>query len=115
MKEVNDMSVVELNDLKISVEDRIRQLQRKEKFAKKHTREEIIGMFCYWGYLVPKGAKIWRLHDTEHEGGYGMEVGGYEHSCHVDSTDFKVLLVVDGMFHGVKSYGDLWISDCLVV
>lgn len=113
--DIKTLSLTELEELEMDVQQRIRELKHQEKLAKKHTKEEIIAMFSYYGYIVPKGAKIWRLHDSEHEGAYGMEVGGYEHSCHVDSTDFKVLLVVDGMFHGVKSYGDLWLGELTIV
>jgi hypothetical protein len=105
----------ELEDLKRSVEEQIRKLKRAEKVAKKHTREEILAMFHQWGYITPTGAKIWRLRDLDHEGAYGMEVGGFDHTCHVDSTEFKVLLVVDGDFHDVVSYDDMWFGELLVV
>jgi hypothetical protein len=109
------MALHELEELQMDVEAQIHAVERAEKLAKKHTREEILGMFYHWGYIVPKGAKIWRLRDLEHQGAYGMEVGGFEHSCHVDSTDFKVLLVVDGDFHDVVSYSDMWFGELLVV
>lgn len=113
--DVKAMALHELEELQMDIEAQIHHLKREEKLSKKHTKEEILAMFYKWGYIVPKGAKIWRLRDLDHEGAYGMEVGGYEHSCHVDSTDFKVLLVVDGDFHGVESYGDMWLGELLVV
>ena len=112
---LDGMALHELEELQMDVEEKIRRLQRKAKLEKKHTKQEILSMFSRFGYIVPNGAKIWRLNDLKHEGAYGMEVGGYEHSCHIDSTDFKVLLVVDGDFHEVESYSDMWLSDLLVV
>jgi len=113
--DIKNLKLHELEELQEDVEDQINKLKRAAKLAKKHTKEEILAMFSHWGYIVPKGAKIWRLHDSKHEGAYGMEVGGYEHSCHIESTDFLVLLVVDGDYHGVESYGDLWLGELTVV
>ena len=112
--DIRKLSLTELEKLKIDVEDRIDSLQRSERLEKKHTKEEIIAMFSCYGYDVPKGTKIWKLTDLEHEGGYGMEVGSYVHSCHIETTNFKVLLVVDDDFHGVESYSDLWLTDCII-
>ena len=113
--DIKNLKLHELEELKSDIEDQIFTLQRKEKLDKKHTKEEILAMFYHYGYGVPKGAVIWKITDLEHGGAYGMEVGAFSHSCHIDSTDFKVLLVVDGLFHDVESYSDMWLKDPIVV
>lgn len=113
--DISKLKLHELEELQIELEGQIHKLQREAKLAKKHTKEEIIAMFSHFGYTVPKGAKIWRIRDLEHEGAYGMEVGGFEHSCHIETTDFKVLLVVDDTYHDVESYSDIWLSDPIVI
>lgn len=101
--------------MKEELDELIASKVRAERIDKKHTKQEIVALFSAFGYQVPNGARIWKLTDPEHSGGYGMEVGSYVHSCHIDTTDFKVLLVVDGAFHGVESYGDLWLRDLVVI
>lgn len=113
--EISQLSIEQLKELKSRVESQIVENKRLAKVKKKHTKEEIIYMFSDFGYEVPKGAKIWKIADDNHAGAYGMEVGGYTHSCHIDTTDFKVLLVVDGGYHGVESYADMWLEDCIVI
>lgn len=117
--DLSKMKLHELQELQMDVEKKIREVEYSEWNAKKHSKEEILAMFGHFGYQVPKGAKIWRVHPRGEKktGGYGMEVGEYVHSCHIDTTDFKVLLVVDnnGTEHYVESFSDLWLSDCIVI
>lgn len=113
--DISNLQVHELEELQMDIENQISKLKRAERLNKKHTKAEIVAMFAYFGYVVPKGATIWKVRDLERGGAYGMEVGGYEHSCHVDTTDFKVLLVVDDKDYGVHSYSDLWLTDKIVI
>ncbi len=75
------------------------------------TRSQIIQEFHHFGYIVPAGAKFWKVnsHGKGH-GGYGMELGRYEHSCHIDDTNLIALLVVKGTEHFTESYADIWLS-----
>lgn len=114
---LSKLQIHELEELQSDIEDRIFELQDKEWKKTKHTKEQIVKMFTSFGYTVPPGAKIWRVRPKgdKKAGGYGMEVGKYEHSCHIDTTDFIVLLVVSGTEHYVDSYSNLWLSDPITV
>jgi hypothetical protein len=107
----------ELEELLMDVEEKIRDVKYKAWKEKRHTKEEIVAMFSRFGYDVPKGAKIWRVHPRgdKREGGYGMEVGSYDHSCHIDSSTYLVLLVVSGNEHYVESFSDMWLSEPITV
>lgn len=116
--DLNKLKLHELEELLMDVEEKIQSVKSKMWKEKKHTKEEILAMFHRWGYTTPKGAKIWKIHSIDQEkiGGYGMEVGQYEHSCHIDTTDFKVLVVVsEEKDYDVQSFNDLWLSDSIIV
>lgn len=117
--DLSRLQLHELEELLMDVEEKIRDVKYRAWKEKRHTKEEIIAMFSRFGYTVPKGAKIWRVHPRgdNRDGGYGMEVGAYEHSCHIDTTDFKVLLVVssNGVDHDVESFSEMWLSEPITV
>jgi hypothetical protein len=114
MNKVN-ISKPSIEDLKVMREqlnEEISDLEREAKQKMRKTREEVTREFDHFGYIVPPTAKFWKIHGPNKGlGAYGMEVGSYTHSCHIDTTDLKVLLVVDGNEHYVESYADLWLSD----
>lgn len=114
---LTNLQIHELEELQSDIEDRISELKHQKWKETKHTKEEIVKMFTDFGYTVPPGAKIWRVHPRgdKKDGGYGMEVGRYEHSCHIDTTDFIVLLVVSGTDCYVERFSDLWLSDPITV
>ena len=112
---VAELKLHELEELKMDIGQRIHELEKQERLKQKHTKEEIVKMFTRYGFHVPKGVTIWKLTDSQHCGGYGMEVGSYVHSCHIETTDFKVLLYVDGHNTGVESYDEMWLRDPIVV
>ena len=117
--QLKDLKLHELEELQLDIEERIRKVKYETWKATKHTKEQIIAMFTGFGIKVPKGVKIWRVHPRgdKKDGGYGMEVGKYTHSCHIDTTDFLVLYVVssDGEDHDVESFSDLYLSEPFTV
>jgi len=50
------------------------------------------------GYDIPKGVKFYKVtssRKSKYTDMIGMKVGEFTHSCHIDTTDFIVLLFVD--------------------
>lgn len=62
----------------------------KEQAAVARVRKELNSR----GIIVPINSEFYRV---VKDGRIGMKVGAYTHSCHVDTSDFVVLLFVD--FH----------------
>ena len=64
-----------------------------------------------YGFTISKNAKFWEVHmnSSPHKGMIGMEVGRYEHSCHIDTTDLIVLMFVDFGGDSVQSFSDFWL------
>lgn len=111
-KDTLNPSIEELREMRDELDEQIADLERETKNKVRKTREQLIQEFGHFGYEVPSTAKFWKIHGPNKGlGAYGMEVGSYTHSCHIDTTDLKVLLVVDGNEHYVESYADLWLSD----
>jgi len=111
----NSCSIEELEEIKHEIEAQISKKQWEERRKVKKTREQLLKEFYRFGYIVPPGSKFWKIGGpVKSAGAYGMEVGAYVHSCHVDTTDLKVLLVVDGNEHFVESYSDFWLSDPVI-
>ncbi len=65
-----------------------------------------------YGFTIQKDAKFWEVHSVgPHNGMVGMEVGRYEHSCHVDTTEIVVLLFVDLGGDTVQSFSEFWLRE----
>lgn len=111
MKNLAEMSLVELEELQIDLERQLVVKRQKERLEKVKSKEDISEEFSNFGYIIPDGAKIWRIMGGDLAGAYGMEVGRYTHSCHVDTTELVVLLVVDNSNHFVKDFSDLWLEE----
>lgn len=108
-------SMEELKRMRSEIDDEIRNLERKER-EKPKSKEVVIKEFDGFGIVIPTGTKFWRI-SGEHRNDYslyGMEIGGYTHSCHIDTTDIKVLLVVDGIKTYVKEYAEIWLTEAFV-
>lgn len=45
-----------------------------------------------YGYNIPKDVRFWKINTGKHMGQIGMQVGQYSHSCHIETTDFVVLV-----------------------
>lgn len=102
MKNLNEMSLVELEELQFDLERQLILKRQKERLERVKSKEDIFEEFSKFGYIIPNGAKIWRILSGDLVGAYGMEIGRYTHNCHLDMTDFVVLLVVDNSEHFVK-------------
>lgn len=110
-KELMKLDMDGLKEVADIVGVRISEIKDKEARDKTLSREEIIKTFDHFGYIVPKNAVFWKVMAPDDGfGGYGMEVGQYTHSCHIDTTDLKVLLVVNGDKHFTDSYADIWLK-----
>lgn len=62
----------------------------KNQSAAARVRIELVSR----GIVIPNDAEFYQV---VKDGRIGMKVGAYTHSCHVDTSDFVVLLFVD--FH----------------
>jgi len=114
MKKLNEMSVTELSQLSYKISKEITEREINERIAKNKNKSlsEILREFYHFGFQVPTGTNIWFI---ENEGFFGMEVGRYTHSCHVDTTDFIVLLVLGDTKNYVESFSDMWLSKKFTV
>jgi acyl-CoA reductase-like NAD-dependent aldehyde dehydrogenase len=107
-----DAEEVEKLDEKV---DELLESRREEKSAPV-TKEYLKSLYEHFGYQIPDGSKFWKIGGLEKgRGQYGLQVGQYTHSCHIDTLEIIVLLVLDGNDNYVESYADLWLSDCIVV
>jgi hypothetical protein len=111
----------DLDNLKSDIEMELFHRERNERMSKKMTKEELVKLYEQFGFIVPKGTKFWQIRSDEYksEGLYGMEVGRFEHSCHIDSSIFIVLHVIDpkgvSLKDSVREYSDTWLTGCIVV
>ena len=83
------------------------------------SKEQILGLFRSRGFYPKTGDKFWKVLCPFNKGRglYGWQVGQYEHSCHVDSTDLIVLLIIEpatGTTY-VMEYADMWLEGPIVV
>jgi hypothetical protein len=102
-----------------TVEELIEEVRRDRKDNEKiPSKEEIVQSFHQYGYIIPKGAEFYKINAMASKRGhtcYGMKVGEYTHSCHIDTTECVVLLIVDGTYHGVVDTSDMWITKLFTV
>lgn len=75
----------------------------------------LIQRYADFGYFTKPGDVFWRIEAGENEGLYGLQVGQYQHSCHIDTTDIIVVLVKSEKDIGVEDHSDLWLSNRIVV
>ena len=64
-------------------------------------RLQAASIFTNKGYIINRETEFYKTFDNLEM--IGMKVGQYSHSCHVDSSDFVVLLFDDG---SVESFFD---------
>ncbi len=88
------MTSPELDALEKRIETLLEE-KRRLKRAKTLTKEQLLSLYTGYGYIVNKGDKFWKITSGEGEGFYGWQVGQFEHSCHIDSTDLIVLYVIE--------------------
>jgi hypothetical protein len=96
-------------------------LEERDKLflAKKLTRGQILSLYRGHGYDPKPGDKFWRIiAKGKGYGMYGWQVGEYQHSCHIDTTDFKVLLVIEPNAGGgtyIVDHSEMWLDEPIVV
>jgi hypothetical protein len=103
--------------------EKIREiLEERERLflAQRMTKSELLDLYRGRGYYPKSGDKFWKIKCGTGRGFYGWEVGKYEHSCHIDTSDFIVLLVIEpSRTSGGDSYtidcGDMWLEGPIVV
>ena len=78
-------------------------------------REKVLRAFSGRGIEIPKGTKFFRIDSGDDIGLYGMQVGSYVHSCHIDTTDLIVLLIVNGTDMYVDDKSAFWLSEPFTV
>ncbi len=96
-------------------------IEEKRKFALAHkmSKEQLLNLYNSHGFYPKPGDKFWRIGSVHKgHGMYGWQIGEYTHSCHIDTTDLKVLLVVEPSAEGdtyVIDYADLWLDGPIIV
>jgi hypothetical protein len=103
-----------------TAEDFVEEIKKDKKANERiPTQKEITDSFERFGFEVPKGAEFYKISEFATKRGhacYGMKVGAYVHSCHIDTTDFIVLLIVDGLDNWTDSFGvDTWAKKLFTV
>lgn len=114
---INGLTELQSTELELKV-DRLIQ-ERKSKIRadaanKTMSDEEILRNFTSHGFIVPKNSTIWKIDykdGQEYDGYYGLEVGRITHSCHIDTTDFIILMIMDKNGNAkFDYYSDLWLT-----
>ena len=96
-------------------------VEEKKKLLLTHklSKEHLLKLYNGHGFYPKPGDKFWRIMSKgKGEGMYGWQVGEYTHSCHVDTTDIKVMVVVEPNPDGdiyVADHADLWLDGPIVV
>lgn len=109
-----------------ALEERIESLleeKRRLKLAKTLTKEQLLSLYNGYGYVVKPGDKFWKIKAPGKGCGfYGWQVGQFEHSCHIDSTDLIVLYVIEPGTPTAPNgdqytchHSDLWLEGPIVV
>lgn len=75
-----------------NINDILTERQRESWQRKTQSEEQLRKLFSRFGYETNR-ANVWRVVWGDHRGCYGLQVGSYVHSCHIDSTSFIVLLL----------------------
>lgn len=82
---------------------------------KKMTRDQLVKLYEGSGYFTTGKSKFFEISHGDHGGLYGLQVGQYTHSCHIDNTDFIVLLVIDSNQPHSPSFiideSDMWLKE----
>lgn len=88
-----------------------------DKIESSFVESKILDSFRRMGYICPAGAAFWRIKSVKdgYTGLYGMQIGRYSHSCHIDSTDFIVLLIMHGNSDSTCSFSDFWLEKAFTI
>ena len=116
------MTTPELVKLQETIEELIEERDR-QFMTQTMSKEQLLDLYHSRGYSPKKGDKFWKIRSPEKgRGFYGWEVGRFEHSCHIDTTDLIVLYVIEPRGSNgsvgesyVEEYADLWLEGPIVV
>ena len=115
------MSSPELDALERRI-DALLEEKRRLKIAKTLTKEQLLSLYNGYGFYPKAGDKFWKITNGKGEGFYGWQVGQFEHSCHIDTTEIIVLYVIEPGTPSdpngdkyVCEHSDLWLDGPIVV
>ena len=114
------MTSPELTKLQKQIEGLLEERDRVF-LAQKMSKEQLLSLFNSRGFYPKVGDKFWKVRSpTKGRGFYGWQVGQYEHSCHIDTTDLIVLLIIEpsrtcGGDTYVTEYAEFWLSGPIIV
>lgn len=114
------MTSPELTNLQKQIEKLLEERDRVF-LAQKMSKEQLLSLFNSRGYYPKVGDKFWKVQSpTKGRGFYGWQVGQYEHSCHIDTTDLIVLLIIEpsrtsGGDTYVTDYATMWLDGPIIV
>ena len=116
MKKLNLLNKDELKKLKTDIDDELDGRDKIEWKKQTKTLAQLLKLYGGYGYIIPTTSKFWRIRSGVHRGCYGYQVGRYTHSCHVDTTDFIVLLVNSGEHRFiVDNFDDISLEGPMIV
>ena len=116
IKTLKSLNQEELKKLKVDIDAELDNRDESDWKAKTKNIYELLKIFGGYGFVIPTTSKFYRINGGKHRGCYGYQVGRYTHSCHVDTTDFIVLLVhTDEHRFVVDNFDSLHLGDPMIV
>lgn len=122
LKTIEANSKLMTSDDLISLQNKVHSiLEERERAlsAETMTKEQLLNLYNRHGFSPKTGDKFWKiLHPGRGHGFYGWQVGQFEHSCHIDITDFIVLYVIepDGKSGNyVINCSDNWLKGPIII
>jgi hypothetical protein len=112
------MTTPELQQLQQKIEALLEERDRL-KMALKMSKEQLLQLYNTYGYSPKAGDKFYKIRAMGRgQGFYGWQVGHYEHSCHIDTTDIIVLLVIEPGPNPqtyIVDFSDNWLEGPILV
>ena len=106
-----------LEILKNRIEDIIAE-RDVELMSRTMSANDLVRLFSHYGFETPPGTVFWKIYAPKRgRGHWGMQVGKYTHSCHIDTTEIIVLLVIEQPNGNAyeEGYADHWLRDKVVI
>ncbi len=103
--------------------DTLLEEKARAELAQTMTEEQLLKLYNGFGFYPKDGDKFWKIRATgKGQGFYGWQVGQFEHSCHIDTTDLIVLYVIEpgtptnpsGPEY-VAHFSELWLDGPIIV
>jgi len=118
-KKLSTMTETQLDKFQEKIEALLKKKERAILAANAMTEEQLLKLYNGHGFSPKVGDKFWRIRASgKSKGFYGWQVGKFEHSCHIDTTDFIVLFIIEpGTLsdNRVEHYSDLWLDGPIIV